>query len=396
MGLPKVSAPKLSMPKVALPPISPVVKSIQGGTNNFLEDIGINIPGQAPGSGMVVGSEMPNAANGFQPGGSVGVSPKAAYSSPAEVGAEEDRQILERLMERPQYQSMSDNGFAGPVLKDAYTVKWGDDVGYDPSGYLGGLDQRLANIGNVNVSNVGPGQNFGLAEGDVSKLRDRAFGTGASPWALAQMDQQRLEESTARDQMARGMNSQLAGSFNSLAAQGGLEGGSRERLFGLANRDAMEQRQRLSREGIGQRLGITSADEAQRLQLQTQLPGMALGLDQYQTGLSQADRDARFKADTFNVGTDLNKTGLWSGAQGDSLRTKLSNDQFNKQGRFGADSANVNTAIKDKFAGNAFDMDAWAEKMRAFSAGKVADAQGRSGSDKSWLEKLQSLFPGGD
>lgn len=96
----------------------------------------------------------------------------------------------------------------------------------------------------------------------LEALRGEALRTGPSAWRM-------MEEASQKDALARSSAGQLAQARNQMAMQGGLRGGSAERLA------AQGMNQNLAgNQGIARNLAI--ADEQKRMQAVGQLPGAEL------------------------------------------------------------------------------------------------------------------------
>lgn len=268
------------------------------------------------------------------------------------------------------------------------------------------LDKRMAGAKDVNIDdvaytgNIGPGENYAAAQGNIDALQQRAFGTDTSPWAQKLYDQQALQESGALDQLghegALAQNQQL----NSLAMQGGLEGGSRERLAKASSRDQMMARQGVFRQGQMDKLGIGINDEAQRMQLQQQMPGMNMQMDQYQTGLQQADRDVMnqiafgnqgkdMTQQQFNTNLAMNKANEWAGVAGANANLLTNTNQFNTGAKNQVAQFNQQALLGDVQGKNAYDLGSWQTKGSVLGNSQTANAQARQGSGQGgFFQKL--------
>lgn len=113
--------------------------------------------------------------------------------------------------------------------------------------------------------------------GGLEALRGEALRTGPSAW-------RNLEEASQRDKLAKSSAGQLSQAKNQLAMQGGLRGGSAERLAGQAIRGNLEGGQ-----GISRNLAI--ADEQKRMQAVGQLPTAEINQATFDRGTSQYNID---------------------------------------------------------------------------------------------------------
>lgn len=152
-----------------------------------------------------------------------------------------------------------------------------------------------------------------------------------SPYAKLALERQQLEQATAADRAGAGSANSMLQAASRLAQSGGVSGGARERLARQGAQSGFIQRQGVERQGSLDRLGIRSQDEQNRM----------TGLQTLQ-GLQNQQADIQFKnqQQEANIG------------------------QFNVQSR-----------QKEQEAKRLFDANRYNEQMRAWAAGKSADAQ---------------------
>lgn len=100
---------------------------------------------------------------------------------------------------------------------------------------------------------------------------------GTSLWEKMMLERQGLEESSQRDALDRGAASSRAMGFSDLARRGGASSGARLSLARSSLRDLMAGRQDLNRAGMGQRLGIGTQAEQNRVGALGNLAGMEEG-----------------------------------------------------------------------------------------------------------------------
>lgn len=149
-------------------------------------------------------------------------------------------------------------------------------------------------------------------------LKQQAFATpGESPWARIQQQQQQLGEQTAKDQAAKQSMQAQSMAQAGLARMGGVSSGAKTSLARQSMRDLLGARQDISRQGMGERLGITAGD----------------------------------------IGRQNQMLGNFAGAEGQ------------------AQSGNIQAALGDVTKKQAFDVNRYNQLMGAFGAGKTADAQ---------------------
>jgi hypothetical protein len=209
--------------------------------------------------------------------------------------------------------------------------------------YSGQLNKKLRSISNVNA-----GERFGRAGQATDILQQRAFGTEESPWLKMQLEQQQLGQQQAREDLSGTSALRQQEQLDQLAMQGGLSSGARERIGRQSLQGRMMQEQQLARQGQMDRMGLRSAEEQRRMQLQQQMPGMQLGLDQYQTGLHQQNR-----------ASDFQKASMWQQQANVDEQRRLANAQAKQQ----------------------LELQAWQQKMAAEGGLAESSALLRSGLD---------------
>jgi hypothetical protein len=171
-------------------------------------------------------------------------------------------------------------------------------------------------------------------------IKKDAMRQGPSAWANLMMESQKLDQHRASDDAATQGNSALAQARSSMAMRGGLGSGARERLGGSALREIMNARQQIAGRGEQQRLGIQTTDETNR------------------QGLLKEFMGAEGKLAAYN------------------------NDIGNKSQEF-----NIQRAIEEKRAKDAFAMDTYKEQMAKWAADRQARATENSGGggNNSWV-----------
>jgi hypothetical protein len=294
-----------------------------------------------------------------------------------------DKDELAKMMaKRPEYGSILDeNG----KLKSVYSVDADKYKLAGPKQIAGDVDARLAGVSGVNVGDISRGKeikggaNFNQANADLAALHDRAFSTGTSPYAQKLLDRQALDEATARDALSRDSATNTQAAMADLAATGGIDSAARERMMKTSGKDLMLRENELARTGRGERLGVLANDEANKMSLQTALPGMSLQTDAYDTGLQAGNRDADFRVDSTNMGKNL--------TQG-QFNSNLGMQKANMYASALDSDRSAQAAIADKTGRNQSDLDKYNTEMSAFGAGKTADAQVRSGNKGGLLSNI--------
>lgn len=165
-------------------------------------------------------------------------------------------------------------------------------------------------------------------QGALNVLNQKATTQGNSPWMNMQLQKQGMEQQQAMGKMGAQANAANAQARAGLAMKGGLSGGAAERLARGGSQDLNASRQNVMSQGANQRLQLGIQDESNK----NQLLGQAVGANQAQN------------AQNIGIG------------------------QFNTQNTLAENNAN-----------NAFQMNKYQEQMKAFGAGKTANATANSG-----------------
>lgn len=299
----------------------------------------------------------------------------------------EEQKVQDQLDKRPKYA-----GITTPdgKLDDQFKVS-------NPKSNLTGLEGKMSNAKDVTSTGVSTptkvqaGQDFTNGQQDMSKLRDRAFGTGPSEQAKAQMALADNQSKTNAETLAKQSMSANQTAQNTMAQQGGLSGGARERMATQANRQQMMANQGNANSNLQAKMGISAQDEAQRSQLQQAMPGMSLSYDQYNTGLQRDDRDTQMKAQMYNNDSTmkaqqanqdsaLKQANMW----GNMADTEAGRQQS-------ADTFNVGNRIGDAQNYNNFNQNNWQTDATMMGANQTANAQARAGKSGGFF---QGLFGG--
>jgi hypothetical protein len=111
----------------------------------------------------------------------------------------------------------------------------------------------------------------------MDALRTEALRTGPSQWRM-------LEEQRQRDQLSQSSAGQLAQAKNQMAMQGGLRGGSAERLAGQSMRSNLTGGQNIARD-------LSIADEQRRMQALQALPGQEIATAGFQQNTDKYNID---------------------------------------------------------------------------------------------------------
>lgn len=179
----------------------------------------------------------------------------------------------------------------------------------------------------------------------LAKLRERALGTGESPWLAMQKANLQNKLADMRDSAADQQGAASANALSALARQGGLSGGASERAMRQNASDFNKARQQIARFGITSENELAIADEKERNQMLSQLQGLEIQALQPQMAKTQA------------------LLGQMSKEQGLGVDT----NQFN-----------INTALNELAQKRAFDMQRYSEQMKMYAADRTANAQENS------------------
>ena len=164
--------------------------------------------------------------------------------------------------------------------------------------------------------------------GALNTLNAKATQEGASPWLQLQLQKQNMDQMNQMAQAAKQSAGATAAARSNLAMRGGLSGGAAERLARGGSQDLNAQRQNIMNQGAQNRINLGIQDESNK----NQLLGQAVSANQAQN------------AQNIGIG------------------------QFNAQNTLAENNAN-----------NAFNMSKYQEQMKAYGAGKSANAIANGG-----------------
>lgn len=129
--------------------------------------------------------------------------------------------------------------------------------------------------------------------GGLEALRGEALRTGPSAWRT-------MEEASQRDKLAKSSAGQLAQAKNQMAMQGGLRGGSAERLAAQGMRQNLGGAQNISRD-------LAVADEQKRMQAVGQLPTAEINQATFDRGTGQYNIDKALSEVLQKRANDVNQ-----------------------------------------------------------------------------------------
>lgn len=169
----------------------------------------------------------------------------------------------------------------------------------------------------------------------LEKFRGEALREGPSAWAKLAQQKQALEEKDARERGGREQATRAAEARANLAMRGGLTSGARERVAKAGMKDYLDMSQEVGRQGGLNRLQIGMNDEQNRIQQLGMLPGMEAA----------------------------------------ALQPELEKTRLHGQAR----QYDIEQAVKEKQARNAWAMDQYKEQMSAWAANRQARATENAG-----------------
>lgn len=240
--------------------------------------------------------------------------------------------------------------------------------------------------GSVTAGTVNAGQlgNNLLGNQDaLNALKARAMATGNSPWLDMQLQKQKLDQTNAADNAATQSLQSAAIARNQLAMKGGLSGGARERIAMGSGRDINASRQGISRAGAMDRLNLGVADDQQKMQMLSQIPGMDLAFANQGIDLNKFNTNAALDASKFNVGNQLDASKFNTNLAYDASKTNIGNtlsaDQFNSNQAYDAGKTNATNSIGALNQNNANKMTGYGAQMTGYAAAKQGDAIANGG-----------------
>lgn len=245
---------------------------------------------------------------------------------------------------RPQWQNPTNILDWSGRVADEYKLRGKGDVGW--SSNLEALDKRL--------------QGINLNKEGLEAIRKRSLTAGPSEWAALMEQKQRLEEGAAKEEAGAREASSRSESFSDLARKGGLSSGARERLATSGSRNYAKSLQDIAREGQAARLGISTEDERQKLDLLKGLPGMEVNA----------------------LNPEFEKASAWSNLANSEAVRKQNLDIANRDYATGLEKYNLENTLKALGEQDQARMSKYEQDMKAYAAAKQADATANSGKDK--------------
>lgn len=310
------------------------------------------------------GSPGNQIANQFSPQSLTATEKDLYKNNPYDVNSSDPNEVKKAknyMTQVDQYASDTAGKPASPVFKPTSTN------GVINDSYK--MNPATVTAGNVNFKNLSPTLDSRLSgvnydQSGLQALKDRATGTGPSPWlnqALSNNAQQTSEGVDTAHNQAAGSNAQA---MNSLAMTGGLSGGARERAARAGSSNDLAASQVVRQTGLNNANNLALTDEATKNQDLLALPGAQNTAFQSQLGQQQA--------------INANDTGQ----QSQDLATQLQNanlglnaSEYNANSTNSANQYNIQNALNDVLQNRAFDLTKYGQDMSAWGADKTANAQ---------------------
>lgn len=323
-----------------------------GGYKVSSKDIG-TVAGATIGGG--VGGPI-GAAIGAKVGGQIGQKTTGDLKTPQAPGAPRPADNWWKV-DRPEsrFQFTDSNG----NLKNNFKMTAASINA--PQSRLGEIDKRLSGVNDVgflpSFGGVGAAAGLGL-------LSARALSNDLSNPAKARMgliDQQRRAGIDAMNQNVAGAT---AGGMSNLAASGGMDSGARQRLQSDAIKSRMSGVAGAYNAANQQKSQVGIQDLTNQYELQRSLPGMYMDF-----GRQEMD------AQKFNAGLGMDKINAYARQGNLEDDRRMLADRFNATNNMTAQQYNIDNAMNDKRADDAFAMDKWQTGNAAQAGQFTADAQ---------------------
>jgi hypothetical protein len=210
-------------------------------------------------------------------------------------------------------------------------------------------------------------------------LRDRAIGSGPSPWLNLQLDRQKAEEAQKLDEANAATAGATAGAESAAAMRGGVSSGALERLRGGGLEAALKGQQGIRALGANERLGLQIADEDTRTKLLSQLPSESraqteqlLGGTKFLTGVGQAEN-----LSAADIG--LKNVANLSDTQKFNIGNTQDVSKFNVVNKQEAEKYNIGNYLNEMLQNRAQQNFQYAEQAKALGAVKTGEATANAG-----------------
>lgn len=159
--------------------------------------------------------------------------------------------------------------------------------------------------------------NFNQATESANRLNSIATSSGFSPYATAQLEQQKLEEAGLRDALQAQLGGARSTALSNLASSGGYDSGARERVLRGTGLQSLIGGQQIGRQGFESRAGIGASDALYKQNLLSSMPSIysnlaSTGTAMWNPYLNQAttEQGYGFEAKKYNIDRDVEKFKL--------------------------------------------------------------------------------------
>jgi hypothetical protein len=152
-----------------------------------------------------------------------------------------------------------------------------------------------------NPETIGYGDRYGQGVNSLNTLQKISTMEGPTQYGQAQLNYQQNMQAGLRDDLNRDLDYQTANAYEQMAQTAGMDSGAASRLYGRSTQQALQEQQRLARQGAEQQLGIVAGDEGRKFQTLSNLPGQEMQYAQYQSNVDRGNADAQNAASRYNI-----------------------------------------------------------------------------------------------
>jgi hypothetical protein len=220
------------------------------------------------------------------------------YTGPEASEAAAQNFAEKELAGLPEFQSLIDKETG--LLTSPYTLQ-------SPESLLGKFEDITNQYGL-------PG--YSKAMLSVDELGNIARSTGFSPYAQAQLEQQKLEEAGLRDVLTGQIMGAKTTALSNLASTGGYDSGARERVLSNVGLQGLLGGQQIGRQGFQTRADIGASDALYKQNLLSALPGQysslaTTGMNLWNPYMTQATTEQGYdwKTGQYNIDKALAEKG---------------------------------------------------------------------------------------
>lgn len=196
-----------------------------------------------------------------------------------------------------------------------------------------------------------------LNNSPLQSLEQYGQGTGDSPWAQAQLQQEQLLNGQRQGAAGSQAQSTTQNAMDNVAAHGGLSTGAAERIGTAGNNSMLAAKQGVAAQDQQANLGIRSTDAQNRLGVLENLPGQEV----------QSMQPA------------LQEQSLWQQAAEQNQSQGQNLDLANRQYNTGVDQYNLANSIGQVNANNSWNQNKWQTQMQEKGAEANSAAEANRG-----------------